>query len=78
MNRCRGCQAKIIWVETPKGRRMCVNAEATLKRNGFRVTERPDRSPIAHYVEAPAVGELLHKSHFADCPAASLFRLKVG
>jgi hypothetical protein len=69
---CKACGAPMIWVRTAKGKMMPLDAEPT-----------PDgtwgigEDGVAYHQEpSDLFAGMLRKSHYATCPAASLFRRK--
>lgn len=69
MPTCRGCGAKIEWVETPAGKRMPVDAEPTADGNIV-----IDENGIAHVLpkeDAAAHPDKLYRSHFSSRPNAA-------
>ena len=81
-DKCRACQAEIIWIRTKNGNTMPVNAEPIwvklqtggdtfVQMDGTIVFGVPagdaDDDPDSNCVEA-------HTSHFATCPEAYSFR----
>jgi hypothetical protein len=77
--RCRSCNALIIWAETPAGRRMPLDDTPSANGN-ILLGLRHEREPLALYQTEQqleplrARGELLYTSHFASCPFAATHR----
>lgn len=71
---CRGCQASMIWVRTPKGKNMCLDPDPVhvRERGHFRLVDSPE-GQLAVYAEPGDVGPF-YTSHWATCPEASRFR----
>lgn len=71
MSSCRTCGADIIWVETPSGRSMPLDAQPTeignIEINGdsIRFVKRDRNATTPRYV-----------SHFSTCPDAAKHRKK--
>ena len=72
-DRCKACNAEIVWCQTESGGRMPVDAEpaggGNIEIRGLTaiVLNKSQRSMADGIVP-------LHKSHFATCPSASRFR----
>ena len=79
---CRSCGAKIMWVQTEKGRRMPVDDEPTDQGN-ITLVRRVDNIPLAYVLAASEIAMMsmaerrkLFTSHFATCPSADRWRKK--
>jgi hypothetical protein len=59
---CRGCHARIVWVETLGGKRMPMNAGAVARKTE---TDPETRRPVGFYAAAD--------SHWSTCPDANQF-----
>jgi hypothetical protein len=68
---CRSCGAEIVWAETPKGRRMPVDAHPYPNGN-LRLDNMEGR--IVATVRKPEPGQRRYRPHFATCPQSSDWR----
>jgi len=78
--RCKSCNAPVIWCATERLKPMPVNFEPEPGGN-LAIDQRSDgRMPFARVVDKKhAWGRTdLHKSHFATCPDAGSWRKKRG
>jgi hypothetical protein len=75
-DRCRSCQAPIIWAVTERGRDTPVNAEPSADGSIALVDQGAGRTPLARVLKvADRFGRTnLRRSHFADCPSAPKWR----
>lgn len=74
IDRCRACQAPIVWAQTSSsGRAMPVDAEPS-PDGTFALVHTTKGKWIAVHVGKPVQNEERHTSHFAKCPAAASFR----
>lgn len=64
---CRACGASMIWVRSPKGRAMPVNAEPDPKGELMIIEHTASYAGDAHEGDR-------YTSHFATCPEAASFR----
>jgi hypothetical protein len=73
---CRSCGQRIRFVQTPSGKTMPVNAEA--EPDGTLEIREEDGVEVVHHAGRAAQDtlwpELRYKSHFSNCPSASLYR----
>lgn len=60
--RCRGCEAKIDWFETPAGKRMPMNRGAVPRKS-----EKDSQWRLVSYYAAA-------DAHWATCPAREQFK----
>lgn len=85
IEKCRSCEAEIIWATTAKGKAMPVDAEPCPDGNvGLQPNADPREPPHAHMLTANAhrhmpdgmhpAGFTRHKSHFATCEFAAQHR----
>lgn len=74
-DRCRTCQAEIIWAVTRNGKDMPVNPEP-VKNGNIKLTARPGMAPLADVLPvAKRFGRTdLVTSHFVNCPQAPKWR----
>lgn len=74
-DRCRSCQAPVIWAVTERGKDMPVNAEPSVDGT-IQLVEQAGRPPLARVLKvADRFGKTdLRRSHFADCPNAPKWR----
>lgn len=77
MDRCRSCNARILWALTTKGRRMPIDPEPVQGGN----IELEDRGrmfpPLATFpVKVDNMTTKRYTSHFATCPNANAHRKK--
>ena len=84
-NRCRGCGAEVIWMKTPMGKKIPVDAEPV-----WIIVGCPGRKPFVRgdgsFVFGLKVGDAYepedpdsevvecYESHFATCPVGGQFR----
>lgn len=76
-NKCTSCNAKIIWADTVKGRRIPLDAQPVDDGNmTLDYSRGHDYPPLARVVsaQAPPRTMILYKSHFATCPNAAAHR----
>ena len=82
INVCRGCQAEVIWIRTPDGKKMPIDAEPVWVKveAGGKTFIREDGSFVfgrkigdAYDSQDGTVVEA-HESHFATCPVGGQFR----
>jgi hypothetical protein len=66
-HKCSSCSAPIIWAETPRGKRIPLDAELV---EGGNIELR---AGIA-FVEPPEPGKRRYRSHFSTCPRAGQHR----
>ena len=71
---CRSCSAPIVWAITQEGRRMPLDAEPAREGNVLLYPDGTCRALRADEVIGGAIGEHLHRSHFATCPEAAEHR----
>lgn len=79
IDRCKACEAPIIWSETSTGHAMPVDASPVDDGNVllFPTADRKYVAIVVAKTEAGAwAGRERYKSHFATCPAAAAFRRK--
>lgn len=80
MNRCRSCNAEILWVRTEHGRRMPLDAkpveDATAETRGLFVLRdrHSPEGPLAIAAWGLEGSEPHYISHFATCDEAELWR----
>lgn len=65
---CKSCGAAIIWVESPAGKTMPVNAQAVVGYALIEDAEQPGMKPRLSKLS------MMHISHFVTCPAAFAYR----
>jgi hypothetical protein len=79
---CRSCSAKILWVETEKGKRMPLDAQPSPKGTFELRTEGPFTRPNGTRIESgvplavydPDANEERYESHFSTCPDRKTWR----
>lgn len=70
IDKCRSCEAPVIWTVTVKDKRMPVDAEPSPDGN-VELTPTPVGPPLATVHAQPPLGvDDLRLSHFATCPDA--------
>lgn len=80
MAKCKACGADIIWIKTASGKNMPVNAQKIPYKRDFTNGKLNLVCPDGRVVKADLdleSDEYGHESHFATCPAATMFR-KIG
>lgn len=70
--KCRSCAASIMWVKTPKGKSMPVDAAEV--EYGGNIVIRDGVAIILKMGEPSEAGEKRYKSHFATCVNAAAHR----
>ena len=81
--RCRSCNAKVIWTETERGRRMPVDATPVATGNLI-LRQREHRCPLAVHIDSAleplrpheAAIQERYVSHFVTCPDRKNWRKK--
>lgn len=78
-DRCRSCEAEIVWVQTTQGRRMPVDKEPSDEGNVWIPGDLTGqvRATVLSKEDATdwrATGIVLYRSHFASCPQAPQWR----
>jgi hypothetical protein len=81
MTKCRSCDAEVMWVTLPSGKRCPLDVEqrpdGNVKLDGC---EAADGNQAAHVATGPELAALrksraaLYFSHFATCPSAGEWR----
>ncbi len=67
-SKCKGCDAPIIWFETPQGKRQPFDAKP-MKRGQVNIWPNEDENwtPIVHMIDT-------YMPHHATCPEVERFR----
>jgi hypothetical protein len=76
VNRCRSCQAEVVWVITERGRRMPLDAEPRYDGNVV-IQVDAEGQEVGHYLRRGDVlkpGTPRYVSHFSTCPDAERHR----
>jgi hypothetical protein len=74
---CRGCDAPIIWVETPNGKRRPLDAEPSQERGTGTYAIRGKGPNVTGVpVKDADADEPVHMNHWTTCPARDQFRKK--
>jgi hypothetical protein len=82
--RCRRCQAPIVWATTLRGRHMPIDTPPAQPGNqlaSLAVWRQPDGKLRCRHLakdEPTATGEHYGVPHWATCPEADTFRSKAG
>lgn len=75
---CRSCEARILWIETERGKKMPLDAEPVEMGNVVLI-KLTDGREVARYLNPANVeiyddGRPRFTSHFATCPQAAGWR----
>lgn len=73
MSACRACQAPVLWLKTPKGRSMPLDATPNPEGN---VVIKDGLAVVLTAVEMadPLLGQRRFQAHWSTCPNAAEFR----
>jgi hypothetical protein len=81
MPKCRSCDAEILWVELPSGKRCPIDPEqrpdGNIKLDGCEDAGGNQKAHVTHGYNLALLREekcALYVSHFATCPAAGEWR----
>jgi hypothetical protein len=72
---CRSCGAEMIWVTTPKGKKMPLDA-APAPKGSFIFDGDPEDAKVLYIGEKDKYQGERFTSHFSTCPDAGKFRKK--
>jgi hypothetical protein len=73
IDKCKACDAPIVWAKTPNGKVIPIDAEPSPDGNVV-LFAGPGSGELLAFFRNVKGAHRLHKSHFATCPNADRFR----